>query len=261
MHYIRTGQGKPLLLIHGLGGSWRSWDPILAALSSDRDVIAVDLPGFGNTPPLTGPVTIATLADAVTEFLKRQDLLGIDAVGSSMGGRLVLELARRGGIVGAVISLDPGGFWEGWERHVLFGSLSVSIIIVRALRNRMPQLTRSRLGRQVLFAQLSAHPETISPELALNEMCSYAASPSFDELLYALVYGEEQQGSPRGTILKPLVIGWGLSDHVCFPGQARRAMDLFGDAQLYWFKDCGHFPQWDSPEETIRLILHATSDK
>ncbi|NEU09443.1 alpha/beta fold hydrolase [Flavihumibacter sp. R14] len=259
MNHKRTGKGKPLLLIHGLGGSWRSWDPVMAALASQRDVIAVDLPGFGDTPPLAGPVTIGTLADALTSFLKEQDLLGIDAVGSSMGGRLVLELARRGGIVGAVVSLDPGGFWEGWERHVLFGSLSISIIIVRALQDRMAELTRSRLGRQVLFAQLSAHPERISPDLALNEMRSCAVSPSFDELLYAIVYGEEQQGSPKGTILKPLVIGWGLSDHVCFPGQAQRAMDLFGDAQLHWFKDCGHFPQWDSPQETVRLILHATS--
>jgi pimeloyl-ACP methyl ester carboxylesterase len=258
MHYKRTGKGKPLLLIHGLGGSWRSWDPVLSALAAERDVIAVDLPGCGGTPPLEGHVTMAKLAAAITEFLTRQDLLGIDAAGSSMGARLVLELARRGGIVGAVVSLDPGGFWEGWERHALFGSMTLSISVLRALEDKIPALTRSRLGRRVLFAQLSAHPERISPDLALNEMQSYLASPSFDGMLYDLAYGEEQKGSAKGTILKPLVIGWGLSDHVCFPGQAQRAMDLFGDARLYWFKDCGHFPQWDSPEETVRLILHAT---
>jgi len=40
MHYFRSGSGRPLLLLHGLGGNWRSWSPILAALTAHRDVIA-----------------------------------------------------------------------------------------------------------------------------------------------------------------------------------------------------------------------------
>ena len=113
MNEIRRGSGKPLLLIHGLGGSWRSWRPILDDLSAERRVIAIDLPGFGKTPPLRGEVSIATLAEAVTAFLDAHDLIGVDVVGSSMGARLALELARRG-VVGATVSLDPGGFWRGW---------------------------------------------------------------------------------------------------------------------------------------------------
>lgn len=90
-------------------------------------------------------------------------------------------------------------------------------------------------------------------------MRSFAASPSFDELLQNLAYGEVQRGSPKGSVLAPLVIGWGVDDHVCLPRQAARAMARFPDAQLYWFPKCGHFPQWDSPELAARLILAATS--
>lgn len=86
MHYVRRGKGSQLLLIHGLGGNWRSWSPILELLASRREVIAIDLPGFGQTPPLPGEVSMSTLADAVTEFLHHEHLTGIDAVGSSMGG-------------------------------------------------------------------------------------------------------------------------------------------------------------------------------
>lgn len=68
MNQIRGGTGKPLLLIHRLGGSWRSWNPILDELAAEREVIAVDLPGFGKTPPLASEVSIRTLADAVTNF-------------------------------------------------------------------------------------------------------------------------------------------------------------------------------------------------
>lgn len=115
LYHVRRGTGKPLLLIHGLGGSWRSWQTILDPLAAEREVIAVDLPGHGDTPPLSGETSIHTLADSLTEFVNENNLNGVDVVGSSMGARLVLDLARRGGVVGGVVSLDPGGFWRGWQ--------------------------------------------------------------------------------------------------------------------------------------------------
>ncbi|GAA4496177.1 alpha/beta fold hydrolase [Hymenobacter ginsengisoli] len=259
MNFIRRGTGPLLLLVHGIGGSWRSWQTILDELAREREVIAVDLPGFGDTPPLAGPVTISTLADALTDFLRQHNLLGIDAVGSSMGARLVLELARRGGVLGAVVSLDPGGFWQGWEIPVFYHSVALSTKLVRALQPVMPLLMDNPVTRTMLFAQFSAHPWRIPARAALDEMRSFAHAPSFDELLYNLAYGEVQQGAPRGAIQAPLVIGWGRQDKVCLPGQAERALAKFPDAQLYWFDHCGHFPQWDQPAETSRLILAATS--
>jgi pimeloyl-ACP methyl ester carboxylesterase len=258
MNYIRRGAGKPLLLIHGLGGSWRSWQTILDELALERDVIAVDLPGFGDTLPLEGEVSIATLSDAVTSFVNENNLTGVDAVGSSMGARLVLELARRGGVLGGVVSLDPGGFWQGWQIPAFYHSINLSIKLVRALQPVMPQITRSAIGRTLLFAQFSARPWRIAPKVALDEMRAFAESPSFDELLYNLAYGEKQKGAPKDSIKHPLVIGWGKRDRVCFPSQAKRALELFPDAKLHWFERCGHFPQWDRPQETVRLILDGT---
>jgi hypothetical protein len=92
-------------------------------------------------------------------------------------------------------------------------------------------------------------------------MRTFAASPSFDELLRRLAFGEPQQGAPAGTVPAPLVIGWGRQDRVCFPQQARRALALFPDARLHWFENCGHFPQWDAPDETVRLVLAATGGR
>jgi pimeloyl-ACP methyl ester carboxylesterase len=259
MNFIRRGTGRPLLLLHGIGGSWRSWQTILDGLAQERDVIAVDLPGFGDTPPLSGPVTIATLADAVTDFLRAQDLLGIDAVGSSMGARLVLELARRGGVLGTVVSLDPGGFWQGWEIPFFYYTGKVVINLVRALQPVMPALANNVVTRTLLLAQYSAHPWQVPGPVVLDELRTYAQGPSFDELLYELAYGEEQQGAPKGSIAAPLVIGWGRQDRVCLTGQAQVALEKFPDARLYWFNNCGHLPQWDQPGEATRLILAALS--
>ena len=257
MHSFRQGSGKPLLLVHGLGATGRSWDPVLPALAARREVIAIDLPGFGETPPLAGEVSIATLADAVTAFLKEQGLLKVDLVGSSMGARLVLELARRG-VGGATVSLAPGGFWSPGQLTFFNASLQASIRLVRLLQPVMPALTGNPVGRTLLLSQLSAKPWALPADVALHEMRSYAQAPSFDAVLHALVHGPVQEGAPAGSLPGPLVIGWGRNDRVLLPSQAKRATLLFPDAKLHWFERCGHFPQWDQPEETVELILRST---
>lgn len=261
MHYIRRGTGKPLLLLHGIGGHWQSWNPILADLAKEREVIAVDLPGFGQTPKLAGETSIRTLADATDAFLHANGLSGIDVVGSSMGARLVLELARRGGVVGGAVALNPGGFWQGWERHAFFTSIFLSIRLLRLLRPVLPQICANPVGRALLLAQFSSRPTKLAADIVSDELCSYVAAPAFNELLIQLAYGEEQQGAPRNSIAHPLVIGWGRRDRVCFPRQAKRALAAFPDAQLHWFERCGHFPHWDAPAETTQLILSALGDE
>ena len=261
MNYIRRGAGKPLLLIHGIGGDWRSWQTILDDLALERDVIAIDLPGHGDTPPLKGATTIAALCDSVTKFVGENNLTGVDVVGSSMGARMVLELARRGGVVGGAVSLDPGGFWRGWQIPFFYHSVNLSIKLIRAIQPIAPQLTGNVITRSLLFAQFSASPWNLSPKLALETLRSFAKSSIFDELLENLAHGEVQKGAPRGSIKNPLVIGWGRRDLVCFPRQARLALEKFPDAHLHWFDRCGHFPQWDKPAETVRLILDATRGK
>lgn len=258
-NHIRYGNGQPLLLIHGLGGSWRSWMPLINRLASQREIIAIDLPGHGKTPGLKGPTTISTLADTLTQFIQQNGLNGIDAVGSSMGARLVLELARRGNVIGAALSLNPAGFGEGWQRHFFYVSLATSIRLVRSLKFIMPLLTRKQVARSILLAQFSSRPWNISPPLALTEMHNYIASPVFDELLHNLAYGKEQQGAPKGSVTKPLFIAWSRQDRLCFPSQAKKALQLFPDAQLVWFNKCGHFPHWDKPGEVAELILLVTA--
>ena len=256
LHVVRRGTGKPLLLLHGLGGSWRSWQTVLGPLAVHRDVIAVDLPGFGESAPLAQP-TFLGLADAVETFMHDAELTGVDVVGSSMGARLVLELARRN-VVGAGVALDPGGFWRGWETRIFETSVALSIKLVRALRPVLPLVTGNPITRTALFAQFSVRPWELPANVALDELRSFAASPSFDAILHDLVAGPRQRGAAVGALRSPLVVGWGRADRVCFPQQAARAIEAFPDARLHWFERSGHFPHWDAPQETIRLILGAT---
>ncbi len=257
MHHVRRGSGPPLLLIHGLGGTWRSWEPLLDELAAQREVIAVDLPGFGETPPLHGEVSIATLTDAVESFISEQGLDGVDIVGSSMGARMVLELARRG-VGGHAVALDPGGFWSDGELRFFSASLRASITLIRALRPALPFLTGNPITRSLLLAQFSARPWALSQHITLQELCSFLDAPSFDAALDALIEGPRQQGAPPGSTPGAVLIGWGRRDRVTLPRQAERAATAFPDARLHWFDHSGHFPQWDVPQQTTRVILAHT---
>jgi pimeloyl-ACP methyl ester carboxylesterase len=246
-----------LLLVHGIS-NLHNWDPIVPALARERDVIAVDLPGFGDSEPLPGEVTIATLTDAVEKFIAEQQLGHVDVVGSSMGARMSLELARRGH-VGNIVALDPGGFWSDIQVKVFGATVGGSIGLVRRIQPLLPALTRSKVGRTVLLAQFSARPWRLDPDLVLQELRSFAKAASLDSALDALIHGPKQPGAPAGSLNGSVVIGWGRRDLVTVPSQARRAQQLFPDAAVHWFDKCGHFPHWDQPEETIRLILDTTA--
>ena len=94
----RGGSGEPLVLVHGIGHTWRGFVPMLPLLEPRFDVLAVDLPGFGNSPPLNNgrAPTPEVLADAVEEAMDAAGFGTAHVAGNSLGGWIALELARRG---------------------------------------------------------------------------------------------------------------------------------------------------------------------
>ena len=253
----RTGAGKPLVLVHGLGSGVRNWDPILPMLQEQREVIAIDLPGFGKSQPLTGEVTIATLTDAVERFLREENLESADLVGSSMGARMVVEMARHGH-TGNVVALDPGGFWNDTQVRIFNSSITASIALIRRIQPILPSLVKQAAGRTALLAQFSAAPWKLDPDLVLTELRGFANSPSLDEARRSLAHGPRQQGAPQGTLKGSLAFGWGQQDRVTPLSEAAVAMSLYPDATLHVFENCGHFPHWDQPQEAARFILDST---
>jgi len=109
--YTRSGAGAPLVLLHGIGMDRRAWDPVVPALARDFDVIAVDLPGFGESAP--GRADPASLAEAVAGLLTDLGVTSPHVAGNSLGGWVALELAALEpaglGPVASLTVLSPAG--------------------------------------------------------------------------------------------------------------------------------------------------------
>src|SRR5205085_10864669 len=119
LSHHREGRGEPVVLIHGVGSFWQAWKPVIDAMRGERDVIALDLPGFGGSPTLPiGVVPDArALADAVADFLNGLSVDQPVVGGNSLGGWVALELARRGR-ARAVVGVSPAGFAARFESKV-----------------------------------------------------------------------------------------------------------------------------------------------
>lgn len=251
IHTVRTGTGKPLLLVHGLGNTHAVWNLILPMLAG-REVIAIDLPGHGATPADADSGTFAGLARGLDAYLASSGLAGVDMVGSSLGARLVLEMARRGR-AGGVVSLSPGGFWQGWERGYLKTTLTASVALLRTLKHAVPAIAGTAAGRTALMLQLSAKPWALDGKLLGPELVAMANTRTIVPLIRDLADGPLQEG-PAAPGTGPIIIGWGRHDKLLFPSQATRAVAAFPGARLHWFNASGHFPMLDEPAAAGRLI-------
>ncbi|WP_030041481.1 alpha/beta fold hydrolase, partial [Streptomyces resistomycificus] len=122
--YTRAGRGEPLLLLHGIGHHRQAWDPVVDILATERDVIAVDLPGFGVSPGLPGGLAydLPTTTKVFASFCEALELGRPHVAGNSLGGLLALELGREK-LVRSVTALSPAGFWSQAERRYAFGVL------------------------------------------------------------------------------------------------------------------------------------------
>jgi len=93
--FREQGQGRPLLLIHGFPFHQQIWDDYISRLSNDFLVLTVDLPGFGKSPKLPIPFSLAEVADALLEFISGKKLEKIGLVGHSLGGYVALSMVEK----------------------------------------------------------------------------------------------------------------------------------------------------------------------
>lgn len=256
MKSTRTGSGRPLLLVHGLGSTSAVWKPVMTALSTEREVITVDLPGHGGVAAEEDSGSFRGIARSLECFLDAEGLTQCDMVGSSLGGQLVLEMARRGK-AGATVALDPGGFWMGWERPVLSNSLKAAMWTARGFKPSLSALAKHPASRSMLLGLLSNRPWALDGDLVASEIRAFADTATLDALIDNLAFGSMQRGSSAADA-KPVTIGWGRYDRLCNPRQANRAAATFPRAQLHWFEHSGHFPMWDEPPAAAKLILSST---
>lgn len=253
LSHKRSGRGEPLLLLHGIGHHRQAWDPVVDILATEREVIAVDLPGFGASPALPDglPHDLPTMNAALGALCAELEIGRPHVAGNSLGGLLALEMGRAG-LARSVTALSPAGFWTQAERRYAFGVL----IAMRRLAERMPlplveRLARSAAGRAALTSTIYARPGRRAPEAVVAETLALAGAPAFAETLRAgttVRFTDDVPGIP-------VTVAWGAKDRLLIPRQGVRAKQMIPRARLVRLPGCGHVPMNDDPALVARVLL------
>ncbi|MER6229389.1 alpha/beta fold hydrolase [[Kitasatospora] papulosa] len=251
--YERTGAGAPLVLLHGIGHHRQAWDPVLRILAAERDVIAVDLPGFGASPALPHGLAhdLRTMVPVLGSFFEALGVIRPHVAGNSLGGLFALELGREG-LARSVTALSPAGFWTPSERRYAFG-------VLRAMRGAalampMPlieRLSRSSPGRAALTSTIYARPGRRSPAAVVSETVALREATGFRQTLDAgsgVTFADDVPGVP-------VSIAWGSKDRLLPRRQGVRAVRAIPRARLVRLPGCGHVPMNDDPAAVARVVL------
>ncbi len=250
---VGTPSGPRTVLLHGIGHHLQVWDPVVGLLAAERDVIAVDLPGFGRSSALPDGVT-HDMRGVIPVLQALFEALGLDrphVAGNSLGGLLALRLGQEK-LVRSVTALSPGGFWTPAERRYAFG-------VLLALRNgalRLPdsavaRLARTAVGRGALVSTIYARPGRRSPDAVVAETRALREATGFEATLDAgrsFLFTGDVPGMP-------VTVAWGSRDRVLVRRQGVRAKKVIPGARLVRLPGCGHCPMSDDPALVARVIL------
>jgi pimeloyl-ACP methyl ester carboxylesterase len=245
LNHVRSGNGPPLVLMHGIGDTLEAWTPVTELLAAEHEVIAVDLPGFGRSERLTGTEpTPAALARAVIDFMDGQPF---HVAGNSLGGGIALEVAKAGHAL-SVTAFSPIGFARAWERAWLRTMLAT----MRGVGGRVPR--RALALHPVRAASTWLVMDRPRPRALLEHGLEHLRlSPGWAETVPPTV-----AYTFTGTIDVPVTVAWAEHDKVLLPRQAARARAALPAATHVTLRDCGHLPAWDDPRQVAEAVLSAT---
>jgi len=254
--FHRGGSGTPMVLLHGLNGSWRVWRPVLAELEKRHDVFAVTIAGHrGATPIPPGPSGIGPLAD---DMEKRLDAAGIKQahlVGNSLGGWLALELAARGR-ADTVVAFAPAGCWTRPRDLRRIGRL-LKLARRAGLSPRMQRMLTKPSRRKLAFRQAMNRADLIGTEELAGLLEDLAACTLLDGLLAHL-----RISGPTTTLRVdcPIRVAWPVKDRtIPFGRYGRPWLTVLPGAELVQLTGVGHVPMYDDPALVVRTVLEFTA--
>ena len=260
VNFVEAGKrGRQIaLLIHGWSSSWYAMSPILGLLAQRFHCVAIDLPGYGKSPPLTDKTTIPDYVDLLADLIEDISDSPVVLVGHSMGGMISISLAKKYPVlVERMILICP----------TISGHLSTSInlfispitmmerfglgsLLVSSVEHTIVGLT-DRLMRPVSFAKRTDISEEDYEVLRQDARRPGQGRVRFD------CFHAMRENDLRGHINNvdtPTLIIWGAEDNTVPLRDAGVVADEWPQADLRIIPKAGHWPHFESPVTTRRLL-------
>ena len=255
VNYVDIGEGEPIIFIHGIAGCWRNWLENLPYFGRTHRAIALDLPGFGESPMPSWQISMADYGRVIHDFCER---LGIDRAGALVGNSM-------GGFVGTEAVIEEP---ERFDRLVLISAAGISFAewqgrqfdaAARIFKAAIPFLSGDRRvylttprGRKLAFGRLFRNPNKLRPELLAEQVDPGLQAPGFSDALTAIWGYDTRERLMEIEI--PTMVVWGLNDQIVPVEAALGYHRLIPHSRLELFERTGHLPMLERPQRFNPLL-------
>jgi len=262
VNYAESGEGEPIVFVHGISGSWQNWLENLPHFGRTRRAIALDLPGFGASPMPAWPIDMYAYGRLLHDFCEK---LGVDRgatlVGNSMGGLVageaVLSAPER---FDRLVLVSAAGLLNTWLPHQRGRATS------RAWGTFGPgfgglarEVVARRRSRYLMFRFFMRHPSRLRKELLWEQMASGLPAPGFADALDAVIEYDARDRLEEIEI--PVMIVWGTDDWVIPSVAAHSYNRRIPHSHLAILEKTGHVPQLERPGRFNALIDEFLAEK
>jgi pimeloyl-ACP methyl ester carboxylesterase len=253
VRFVRKGSGPAIVLLHGFASSLYTWKDVLPVLAQGHDVLALDLPGFGQSdcPP---DLSSDEYPRVVLGLLDRLGISRASLVGNSLGGSVVLAVAaERPALVERLVLVDAAGFNLQEKKRPWIVRL-VGAPPMAALLDGLPvrRLLVEMSLRQVFFDDSLVTSARVDEYL--EPMLRAGAPRAIRSLLASRSLHPDSMQKLLGRITAPTLVLWGREDQWIPVGDAERFAAALGGAKVVVLDRCGHMPQEERPAEVARLV-------
>lgn len=239
-----SGEGAPVVLLHGFGASHAVWETIQHRLATEITTLAYDLPGHGASFDYEGSGSVKVAVSAILDDLEARDIASVHVVGHSMGGAIAALMAlSQPQRIASLTLLSPGGIGPEINQRLL-------------KRYAAAQDEASlEISLEAMFGWFSPVPDGLAAQ-----MMAMRQRPGFREKLIAMAQAMARDGR-QGTLpadklaalSMPVSVVWGGLDNIL---PARHVEHLPSHYSRHLFPDLGHMLPEEAPDEMLDIIRH-----
>jgi pimeloyl-ACP methyl ester carboxylesterase len=257
---IGSGEGPPVVLVHGLSGQWQNWLENIPRIAQERRVIALDLPGSGLSEMPREKITIPGYGRCVHALCEQLEIEHAHLVGNSMGGFVTAEVAIQfPELVERLVLVSAAGISSAnVSRAPILTAYRTAAAIATYTAAQHRQIARRPVTRHIGLLFVARHPSKLAPDLTWEGFMKGAGKPGFDDALRACL--EYDFRDRLGEIRAPTLIVWGASDTVIPSRDAQEYERLIEDSRKVVMEDTGHVPMAERPKTFNKLLLEFLSE-
>lgn len=258
--YVTIGKGKPIILIHGYGGSISNWEHQFDVFSNEYKLYALDLIGFGWSEKPKINYTPEFFIEVIKEFMDKLHIEKATLMGNSMGGAISLGCAitypER---IDKLVLVDTLAPYVRFHNFIF--KLGVRLIRLPILP-RLFLSTPFKPSTEWLLKKVVYNDDLITDEW-VNYFYEISRLKGYSRTLASTgrnIKKWDKYGEDIGTISKPTLIIWGKEDEIFPVEYGEKINELIKGSKLLVFPECGHMAMWESPEDFNREILSFLSE-